>query len=57
MLKNGRFFGWKELDRLFTELEKNEHDIGMEHKKLGRHLFLKKKSQERQNVRKAQYIY
>ena len=49
------FFGKFEFDKLFDEIEKSKSDISMCYK-LGRHLMIKKKSQDRQRVRHSIYI-
>ena len=51
-MENGDFFSRVEFEKLFTELEKNPSEISM-CRKLGKHLLLKKGSQDRQNVKKA----
>ena len=51
-LKNGDFFGPYDFDRLFTEIEKNTSDYSM-CGKVGRHLIVKRFSQDRQNVAKG----
>ena len=52
MLKNGHYFGKKDFEKLFDEIEKNPSDISMCYK-LGRHLLVPKGSQDRQNVKKG----
>ena len=52
MLHTGDFFGYHDFDKLFKEIEKSKSDISM-CPKLGRHLLIKPKSQDRQRVRPA----
>ena len=51
----GNFVGPVNFETLFTELETNKSDFSCAHK-IGRHLKLKKGSQDRQNVAKGSRI-
>ena len=47
MMENGDYYSRQDFEKVFTKLEKNTEDISS-CRKLGRHLLIKKGSQDRQ---------
>ena len=56
LLHTTDFFGWHEFNKVFTKIEENKSDISM-CPKLGRHLLIKKGSQDRHSDPKSIILF